>query len=129
MPTTAPSPGSFSMTWRHYFLSMLFVISLAGTSPAGSLFGKSPKGNPAERIPQLLSALKSDEEKKRESAARELREVDAATFPDVAPALIETMQKDAKVSVRLEAADSLAKLRPASPLVAHALEQAMTKDS
>jgi hypothetical protein len=39
------------------------------------------------------------------------------------------LQKDAQVSVRMEAAESLAKLRPVSQAAGLALEQAMTKDA
>jgi hypothetical protein len=112
-----------------YLLTLLVSIALIGPAPAGSLFGKPGKPKAAERVPQLLSALKSDDERKRESAARELREVDAAAFPDVVRALIEVLQKDAKVGVRMEAADSLAKIRPVSQPAGMALEQAMSKDA
>jgi hypothetical protein len=117
------------MTRHLYPLALMLPLALAPSSPAGFLFGKHTKSNPPERVTQLLSDLKSDDERKREAAARDLREFDAATFPAIIPALAEALEKDAKVSVRLEAADSLARLRPSSQPVALALEQAMARDS
>src|SRR5262249_4646386 len=123
-----PPSRSLIMTWGLFLLTLLVSIALAARSPAGSLFGKSAKPNPAERVPRLLADLKSADDRKRETAARELREVDASAFRDVVPALIDVLQKDGKVGVRLEAADSLAKLRPVSQPAGMALEQATAKD-
>jgi hypothetical protein len=116
------------MTRHIYVLALILPLALVSSSLAGSLFGKSGKNNPPERVPQLLADLKNDDERKRETAVKELRQFDAAAFPAIVPALVEVLEKDAKVSVRIEAADSLAKLRPASPPVALALEQAMARD-
>jgi len=117
------------MTWRTCGLTVGLVLALAGAAPAAGIFGKA-KPNPADRVPQLLGILKGDPaERKRESAAKELRDFDGAAFPEIIPALVEALRNDAKAGVRAEAAESLGKLRPVNPAAGQALEQAMEKDA
>jgi hypothetical protein len=79
-------------------------------------------------VPQLVIAVKSEtDESKRASAAKELRDYDAAAYPDIVPVLIDVLQHDPKAGVRSEAVQSLAKLRPLSSEVGTALEEA-TRD-
>ena len=115
--------------WR-ISLALVTVGMLALPAPAGILFGKKTKPNPAERVPELIVIVKTDkDESKRTSAAEELRQYDPATHPDIVPVLIDVLLNDAKPAVRVEAAESLAKLRPVSQEAGWALEQARDKDS
>ena len=45
---------------------------------------------------------------------KELRQFDTKAFPDIVPILADVLRTDAKASVRLEAAQSLARIRPVS---------------
>jgi hypothetical protein len=115
-----------------YSVVLTLVVSAALVCPAwaGILFGRQAKANPAQRVPQLLATLRSDpDEDKREAAAQELRDFDPSAFPEIVSYLIEALRQDAKVSVRLEAAQSLARLRPISQSAGHALEEAASHDA
>jgi hypothetical protein len=112
-----------------YVLTLLAAARLAFPAEAG-IFGKSAKVKPEERVPQLLTILRTDtDERKREAAAKELRDFDAAAFPDMVPALVGALLADSKVGVRVEAAETLGKVRPISQAAGHALEQAMANDA
>ncbi len=117
------------MTWRRV-LAVLLLACFTSSTQAGFIFGKkTPKPEPALRVPQLLGILKSDpDEHKRSDAAEELREFDAQTFPDIIPVLVDALQNDPKVSVRVEAAQSLAKIRPVSQQAGQALEHSLAND-
>jgi hypothetical protein len=117
--------------WRIVLSVFLLVACLPDRASAQlQLFGKRPKVNPQERVPELLGKVKSDkEERQRISAASELRQYDGAAFPQIAFTLIDVMQSDASSSVRLEAAVSLARLRPSTQEASQALQQAASKDS
>ena len=107
----------------------LLVAGIASSASAGIIFGKKPKVVPEKRVPELLSILLSDgDENKRYDAVAELREYDTKQFPQIVPTLIEVLMNDKKPSVRSEAAQTLAKLRPVSEQVALALKQARDKD-
>ncbi len=107
----------------------LLIAALASPAGAGIIFGKKPKVVPEKRVPELLGIVKNDgDENKRFEAAEELRQYDAAQFPLMVPTLIEVLMTDKKASVRSEAAQSLAKLRPVSQQVGQALEYARDKD-
>lgn len=107
----------------------LILAGMVAPASAGIFFNKRPKANPAERVPTLIATAKTDpEEKKRAAAAAELREFDPAAYPEIIPVLIDLVQNDAKPGVRLEAVQSLAKLRPVSQQVGFALEQAADQD-
>ena len=116
-------------SWR-MTLALLTVGALALPAPAGILFGKKTKPNPAERVPELIVIVKTDkDESKRVAAAEELRQYDPAAYTDIVPVLIDVLMNDSKPAVRAEAAESLGKLRPVSQEAGWALEQAQDKDS
>jgi HEAT repeat protein len=116
-------------SWR-IPLALLTAAALALPAPAGILFGKKTKTNPAERVPELIVIVKTDkDESKRAAAAEELRQYDPAANPDIVPVLIDVLMNDAKPAVRAEAAESLGKIRPVSQEAGWALEQAQEKDS
>src|SRR4051812_42970102 len=89
---------------------ILFLLALlARPAQAGIIFGKKgKKPTPTERVPQLVTTLRTDgDEHKRAQAAEELREHDPAAFPDIVPVLIESLLTDKKAAVRAEAAQTL----------------------
>jgi HEAT repeats len=117
------------MRYRDFLLAIVAATSIAWPVRAWDFWGKHPKPNPAERVPQLVVTVKADpDEDKRAAAVKELREYDPNSFKDIIPVLIDVLQHDPKPSVRAEAATSLSKLRPISQEVGWALEEA-TKDS
>jgi hypothetical protein len=107
------------------------ALLLAAVEPAtAGIFGKKSKPTPAERVPELLSIVKTDgDEHKRTAAVEELRQYDAKQFPNIVPALVDVLMTDPKPGVRAEAAQSLSKLRPVSKEAGWALEQAVAKDA
>jgi hypothetical protein len=109
---------------------LVLVILLGWTAPApAQLFAKKVKPNPSQRVPELILILKTDpDEKKRAHAAEEIRDYDATLFNNIVPVLVEVLQEDKKMSVRLEAVNSLAKIRPVNGLAGHALEKAAGND-
>jgi hypothetical protein len=109
---------------------LVLVILLGWTAPApAQLFAKKVKPNPSQRVPELILILKTDpDEKKRAHAAEELRDYDVILFTNIVPVLVEVLQDDKKVSVRMEAVNSLSKIRPVSGLAGHALEKAAAND-
>jgi len=114
-------------------MPVLLVIAAASVwvSPAysQSWFSRKSKAPPAQRVGELIGIVKADpEERKRSSAAQELRDYDAKAFPEIIPILVDVLQSDGKASVRLEAAQSLGKLRPLSQFAGQALEQAAARD-
>jgi hypothetical protein len=112
------------------FLLIPVALAAVAVSADAGIFKKHPKANPAERVPALISVLKTDKnEDKREDAAEELRHFDPLAFPEIVPVLIDALQHDPKSSVRLEAAHSLAKMRPISQEVGLALEEAAAQDA
>ena len=91
----------------------LLVASLFGLAApvlAGSLFPwrKTEKVDPKTRVPELIAVLRTEKDEGRRSAAAvELRNYDAAQFPDVVPALITALLTDTRPAVRIDAAQSL----------------------
>lgn len=117
------------MKWCRVCSLVLALAMLDDAAHAGIFFNRKPKTQPTDRIPTLLYTLKSDSsERKRAEAAEELRTFDAAANPEIVPALIECVQKDPQASVRIEAVQTLSKLRPVSQLAGRAIEQAATSD-
>ena len=110
-------------------LALLPILACSGY--AGVFFGKkNKKPTPAERVPELLAQVKTDgDESKRAAAAQELRQYDPQQFPMIVPVLADVLVTDKKPGVRVEAAQSLGKLRPISPQGGMALEQALANDS
>jgi hypothetical protein len=110
-------------------LTLVTTALLVAPLPARAFSNKNGKKNPAERVSQLVLAVKTDkDEDKRAEAAHELRDFDPAKHPEIIPILIDVAQNDPKPSVRTEAIATLARFRPVCPEVGMALEQA-TKDS
>jgi hypothetical protein len=114
------------MKYARFLLSIGLITTLAASAPAGIFFGKHPKPSPAERVSRLLITMKTDaNDGKRASAAKELRGFDPRTFPEIVPMLIDVLKHDRKATVRVEAAQTLGKLRPVSQEAGLALEEAM----
>lgn len=117
------------MIWRLLLLVLVVQLSWVTPASAGIFFHKS-KPDPAQRVPELIGILRSDaNDSKRESAAEELRQYDAKSFPEIVPALIQALQSDSKAAVRVEAAQSLGKLRPVAQEAGMALQQAASSDA
>jgi hypothetical protein len=112
------------------FLCVCLVLAaLPPCAQARFFFKKQPKPNPAERVPELIVTLKTEQdEHKRAAAATELRQYDPKAFPEIVPILIDVLKSDPKTSVRLEAASSLSNIRPVSQEAGMALEYAAAKD-
>jgi hypothetical protein len=111
---------------------LLAGLGLAWCASSGEaqLFGKKNKTPPQQRVPELIGIVKLDKDNhKRESAAEELRQYDPAQFPEIIPVLIDVLQTDPSVGVRIEAATSLGRLRPISVPAGQALEKAASSDS
>lgn len=109
----------------------LLALTLACVAPAPAqlFFAKKPKVNPSQRVPELILIVKTDaDERKRASAAEELRDYDTATFTEIVPVLVDVLKNDKKLNVRLEALNSLAKIRPVSTMAGQAIEKAAADD-
>ncbi|MGL6074098.1 MAG: HEAT repeat domain-containing protein [Fimbriiglobus sp.] len=92
----------------------------------GLLKRRQAKPDPVSRAKQLIETLKSDpDEAKRRAAALELRGMDPRNNADVIPALTLSLQKDPSPIVRIEAIDSLGKLKPVSQTAGLAMESAL----
>jgi hypothetical protein len=119
---------------KRFAMILAVVILPAWVLPAPAdgifgFFGKKTKVNPAQRVPQLIVTLKTEQdERKRSSAAAELGTYDAATYTEIVPVLVDVLQHDPKTGVRMDAASSLGSIRPVSQLAGQALERAVAKD-
>jgi hypothetical protein len=116
---------------KRTFIGLLLVLGLAWTpsAPGQSIFSKKPKVNPSQRVPELIVTLKTEkDERKRTAAAEELRDYDSVTFTEIVPVLADVLKNDKKVGVRLEALNSLAKIRPVTTLAGQAIEKAASED-
>jgi hypothetical protein len=108
---------------------MLVGVAVTVSPARAGIFSKH-KVNPADRVPTLIATLRAEpDEHKRVSAAEELRQYDPSMFPEIIPTLADAASRDSKSSVRLEAIQSLAKLRPVSQRAGSALEQATHDES
>jgi hypothetical protein len=107
------------------------VFAAAAPESSAQWFGtKKSKLPPAQRVSELIAALKSDKDgHKRMEAAEELRQFDTKEFPEIIPALAEALHNDPAVSVRIESAVSLGRVRPISTQAGQALEKAAGADS
>jgi hypothetical protein len=114
-------------------ISTLLVAAVfavwANPLQAQLIFSKKPKVNPSQRVPELILIVKTDkDDRKRASAAEELREYDVKVFAEIVPVLADILQHDKKAQVRAEALTSLARIRPVSSMAGQALEKAAAKD-
>lgn len=117
------------MKWCRFLVLWGLLVTCAVPARAGIFFNRKPKTDAAERVPTLIYTLRFDQdEAKRVAAAEELRNFDTNTSPEILNALVECLQRDPKPSVRLEAVQSLGKLRPVSARAGQALEQAAASD-
>src|SRR5262245_36919332 len=105
------------------------ALVLQSTALADGILRRGPKPNPAEYVPALIKTLSSDfDDRRRADAASGLRDYDLKSFPEIMPALVEALKNDPSVPVRREAAHSIGKMRPISPMGGYALEQAEVAD-
>lgn len=117
------------MNRSRLFLTAVWLGVLPWSAQGGIIFGKQEKVYGPDRVAALIATMKSDRnDSKRSSAAEELRRVDPSANSQVIPALVETALGDQKAGVRLEALQSLSKLRPVSTQAGWALEQAVSND-
>ena len=117
------------MRWQG--LAVLLCAMMASNLHAGSLlpWRKTEKPDPKVRVPLLLHIVQNDKEEfKRSEAIVELRQYDAAAFPEMIPVLLQALSSDPRPGVRIDAAQTLSKLRPIHPKVGEALEQAISND-
>lgn len=116
---------------QSWFLVLPLTALVMMSRPASAgIFSKHAKANPADRVPALIATLRSDaDEHKRSAAAEELRQYDPALFPEILPTLADVSQHDPKSGVRIDALQSLAKLRPISQRAGSAIEQATHDDT
>jgi hypothetical protein len=115
---------------RFLFLVLLGFVAIPTGSAQAQLFSKKVKAAPQQRVPELILIVKTDaDERKRISAAEELREFDAKMFGEIVPVLVDVLQNDKSSSVRYEALDSLSRLRPVTPLAGQALEKAQQDEN
>ncbi len=115
-------------------ISLLILTALttvAAPAPASGVFG-SRKATvvPADRVEKLVAAARTARaDSERLEAVVELREFDAVAYPAVVPALVQALRTDKAVSVRIEAARSLGRVRPLTATARDALFEASLHDS
>lgn len=106
------------------------LVAAHTTSSAAQPFFKSKARTDAARARALIEVLKSDpDDKKRLAATAELAFADARDQPDVIPALVAALKRDAAARVRAGAADALGQLNVVSPVAGSALEAAASGDA
>ncbi len=119
------------MNWSRVLL--VVALALGSTAPASAqLFGRktAPRATPTQRVPELINTIKSDiDERKRSAAVEELSHYETKDFPQVVPTLVEVLEREPKVGVRLDAVHALGRLRPVSNAAGLALERAASNDS
>jgi hypothetical protein len=117
------------MRWTRLLLAGILLGALTVSARGGIFFKKKAKPNPAERVPELVVLIKTDQDDhKRAAAAAELRQYDPKAFPEIVPILIDVLKNDPKPAVRAEAISSLSRIRPVTPEAGLALEQAAAHD-
>lgn len=117
------------MRWTQLIAACLLLTLLIPAAPAGIFFKRKPKPKPAERVPELVVLVKTEQDdRKRAAAAAELRQYDPKAFPEIVPILIDVVRNDPKASVRTEAVSGLSKIRPVTQEAGMALEYAAAHD-
>jgi hypothetical protein len=117
------------MKYSLWLLVVLALPALAAPAQAQFFFSKKARPTPAHRVPELILILKTEtDERKRAAAADELREYDAKTFTEIVPVLVDVLHNDTKSSVRLEALNTLYRVRPVSQPAGQAIEFAASSD-
>jgi hypothetical protein len=133
------------MRTQHWLLIGTLVVGQVGSAWAGPFSflrrnrqQQEPQQNqpaaPAapvqDRVSELIVTLKTDQDAgRRQAAAQELRNHDVRTHPAIVPVLIEAAQRDARPEVRLEAVQSLGRIRPVSADIGRVIEQVVSSDS
>jgi len=115
---------------KHIPFVLLIVLSVSLPAHAQLFPGilKRPRTEPTP-VPELINQLEgSDQARKRSSAADDLRQYDTKQFPEAVRALIHSLENDVNPSVRAEAAQSLARMRPITQAAGQAVERASSKD-
>jgi hypothetical protein len=121
--------GDFMMRRLQGVLLLVIALAWVAPAPAQWIFAKKQKMNPSQRVPELILIVKTDsDERKRTHAAEELRDYDSAAFTEIVPVLVDVLQHDKKMNVRLEALNSLARIRPVSVRAGQAIEKAAAED-
>ena len=110
-------------------LLLLIALPTCAVPAQAQFFHKRARPIPAQRVPELILILKTEtDERKRFQAAEELREYDARTFSEIVPVLADVARSDRRTGVRVEALNSLARLRPISQPAGQAMERAAASD-
>ena len=113
-------------------LAFVLALTCCSTSQAGERDKNKPVPppvDPVERMEKLLETLKSDrKEDQRVKAIEELGKLASAEFPEVVPALIDALIRDASTAVRKSAIRTLAGIEPETYEIKDALEQAVKQD-
>lgn len=111
------------------WLVVLAAMPVFALPAEAQLFFKKARPVPAQRVPELILTLKTEtDERKRATAAEELRDYDPKTFTEIVPVLIDVLHNDKKTGVRLEALNSLYRLRPVSQAAGQAMEHTAAND-
>lgn len=115
-----------------YRICFLLIVFAAAASPASAqgLFGKKTQPIASKSVDQLIAVAQTSEDAgQRADAVQDLRDVSAATHPEIVPVLVNILQSDKSITVRIEAAQSLGRIRPVTKLASDALAEAAAKDS
>ncbi len=115
---------------KRFQVGLLVAFVLAWATPAQAQWWiRKTRPNPSQRVPELILTLKTDgDERKRLQAIEELRDYDSVAFSEIVPVLVDALHQDKKLTVRLEAVNSLARIRPIHPLAGAALDRAAQHD-
>lgn len=95
-------------------LALASMVATSVSPLSAQIFRRRPvAGNPAQRVPELIVTLRTDQDsRQRARAAEDLQHFDPGIFAEIVPALAAAAEKDDSVGVRLEAITSLGRLRP-----------------
>ncbi|MGF1583605.1 MAG: HEAT repeat domain-containing protein [Gemmataceae bacterium] len=118
------------MPWIRYGL-VLTVMTASVAATQGGIFGRrqTPEQS-ANRVAQLIVQAQTETNYyKRATAISQLREYSAAKYPEIIPVLVQALQTDQAITVRIEAARSLGRIRPLTSMAKSALSHASTGDS
>jgi hypothetical protein len=112
-------------------LTVALIFHVGVQQSWAGLFDRKPATPPTpQQVMTTLHNLKNNPDAgKRTSAAEDLQQLDLQTYPEVLPALVDTLHNDTNVGVRRAAASVLGRIRPFSSEAAQALEQSKEKDS
>jgi len=104
-----------------------FVASVAAQDEGNGLFNRKSRPDQS-RVRFLAELLRTEpDEKKRKAAVNELAEADPRAHPEVMPALVAALKKDA-AAVRAAAAEVIGKFKTTFPLAGAALESIAESD-